>query len=155
MLNAQFPSQIQYISYNYMNTANTMPSPATVTNPPFCDSNAGAPAVVALTAAPEVVDVDVDDEFVSAVAEAFVVAPVDEAFPLVDAFPLAVEFEVVLPVALAVAAAMVEEASVFAAFVLELWVYSQLRLGFEYLSVVTYICLSIDSAGCESNEEDA
>jgi hypothetical protein len=41
-----------------MNTANTMPSPATVTNPPFCESSAGAPAVVDFTVPP----VDVDDE---------------------------------------------------------------------------------------------
>jgi len=76
----------------YMNTANTMPSPATVTKPPLCDSSAGAPAVVALTLAP----VDVDEEPVWPTAED-VVALV-EAFPLAVVFPLTVEFEA-LPVA--------------------------------------------------------
>jgi len=75
-----------------MNTANTMPSPATVTKPPLCDSSAGAPAVVALTLAP----VDVDEEPVWPTAED-VVALV-EAFPLAVVFPLTVEFEA-LPVA--------------------------------------------------------
>jgi hypothetical protein len=70
-----------------MNTANTIPSPATVTNPPFCESNAGAPAVVDFVV-PAVV---VDEEFV---------LPVGEALAVEDAFPLAVEFDV-LPVAFA------------------------------------------------------
>jgi hypothetical protein len=68
----------------YMNTANTIPSPATMTNPPFCESNAGAPAVVDFVVPPVVVG---EEEFVLPVAE--------------DAFPLAVEFDVVLPVAFA------------------------------------------------------
>jgi len=93
-----------------MNTANTIPSPATVTNPPLCDISAGAPAVVALTGPP--VDVD-DEEFVLPVAEPLV-APVEEAFPLADALPLAVEFEA-LPVALVPASVAV----VFPACVLE------------------------------------
>jgi hypothetical protein len=114
MPNAQISLRVKNI---YMNTANTMPSPATVTNPPLCDSSAGAPAVVALTVPP--VDVD-DEEFVLSVAEAEV-APVDEAFPLADAFPLAVEFEA-LPVALVPASVAV----VCPAFVLEDWVYCQL-----------------------------
>jgi len=71
-----------------MNTANTIPSPATVTNPPFCESNAGAPAVVDFVVPPVVVD----EEFV---------LPVAEALAVEDAFPLAVEFDVVLPVAFA------------------------------------------------------
>ncbi len=106
-----------------MNTANTMPSPATVTNPPFCDSSAGAPAVVALTAAALVVDVE-GEEFATAVVEAFIVEPADETFPLDDAFTVAVEF-IALPVALAMDADfIIDEATVFDAFVLEaLWAY--------------------------------
>jgi hypothetical protein len=73
----------------YMNTANTIPSPATVTNPPFCESNAGAPAVVDFAVPPVVVD---EEEFV---------LPVAVALAVEDAFPLAVEFDVVLSVAFA------------------------------------------------------
>ena len=95
-----------------MNTANTMPSPATVTNPPFCESSAGAPAVVDFTVPP--VDVDVDDEeFVLPVAEPL---PVAEALvPVDEAFPVAVEFDEVLPVALV--SAEVSVPAVFPAFV--------------------------------------
>jgi hypothetical protein len=121
-----------------MNTANTMPSPATVTNPPFCDSSDGAPAVVALTLPPVDVDVDVnidDEEFVLLVAEALIALPVDETFSLVDTFPLAVEFET-LPVALAMDVGLVV-ASVFDSFVLEeLCVCRQLGLSFWYLTVI-------------------
>ena len=79
----------------YMNNANTTPSPATVTKPPFCESIPGAPAVVVLTVAAVVVD---EEEFVSAVAEALVPAAVDDSIPL-EAFILAVELFVFLPVA--------------------------------------------------------
>jgi hypothetical protein len=95
-----------------MNTANTIPSPATVTNPPFCESNAGAPAVVDFAVPP----VDVDEELVWPVAVALAV---EEA----EAFPLAVEFEVVLPVAVA---APVSVLLAFPAFV-EDWPFVSIR----------------------------
>ena len=68
-----------------MNTANATPRPATVTNPPPCASNAGAPAVLAVTVPAEVVlDAEplVDDEALPlALAEA---APELEAVALVE-----------------------------------------------------------------------
>lgn len=87
-----------------------MPSPATVTKPPFCESSAGAPAVVDFTVPP----VDVDEvEFVWAVAEDLAVP---EALAAVDeAFPVEVEFDEALPVALV--AAEVSVPAVFPAFV--------------------------------------
>jgi hypothetical protein len=93
----------------YMNTANTTPSPATVTKPPFCESRPGVAALVDLTVAGVVVD---EVEFVLAVAEALVPAVVD------DPIPLAVELFVVLPVALVAAEESVLLA-VFPAFVEE------------------------------------
>jgi len=100
----------------YMNTANTIPSPATVTNPPFCDSSAGAPAVVDFTVPPVVVD----EEFVFPVALPFAVADA-EALPVPEAFPLdvAVPFDA-FPVALVPADVSVP--AVFPAFV-EDWVF--------------------------------
>lgn len=84
----------------YMNTAKTMPRPATVTKPPFCESSAGAPAVVDFTVPPVVVD---EEELVLPVDEALAVPfAVDEA-----AFPLAVEFDEVFPVAVALVVAPV------------------------------------------------
>lgn len=94
----------------YMNTAKTMPSPATVTKPPFCESSAGAPAVVDFTIPPVVVD---EEEFVLLVAVDFAVP---EALAEVDvALPLAVEFDEALPVALV--PAEVSVLAVFPAFV--------------------------------------
>lgn len=80
-----------------MNTAKATPRPATVTNPPLCANSDGAPLVVALTVPPDVVE----EELVLAVDEAFA-APVEEALPL------AVELPLVLPVAVALAAASVD-----------------------------------------------
>ena len=99
----------------YMNNATTTPSPATVTKPPFCESIPGAPAVVVLTVAAVVVD---EEEFVSAVAEALVPAAVDDSIPL-EAFILAVELFVLLPVALVAAPESVPVAVFFPAFVEE------------------------------------
>ena len=95
-----------------MNNANTTPSPATVTKPPFCESIPGAPAVVVFTVAAVVVD---EEEFVSAVAEALVPAAVDDSIP----FILAVELFVFLPVALVAAPESVPVAVFFPAFVEE------------------------------------
>jgi len=132
-----------------MNTANTMPRPATVTNPPFCESSAGAPAVVDFTVPPVLV---AEEEFVLPVA---LVAPELEAdaFPVPAAFPLDVSFDEVLPVA-TVAPDSVALA-VFPAFVfVEDWYHvnygSDCILGAE-----NYLRLSVDSGGCESNEENA
>jgi hypothetical protein len=83
-----------------MNTANTMPRPATVTKPPFCESRAGAPAVVDFTVPPVVVD---EEELVLSVDEALAVPFAVDA----EAFPLAVELDEVLPVAVALVVAPV------------------------------------------------
>ena len=102
----------------YMKTAKRTPSPATVTNPPFCDSNAGAPAVVDLTVPPVVVD---EEEFVFPVALPLAVEDA-EALAVPDAFPLDVAFAEVFPVAL-VPADVVSVPAVLPAFV-EDWVFT-------------------------------
>ncbi len=85
-----------------------------MTKPPLFESIPGAPAVVDLTVAGVVVDVE---EFVLAVAEALVPATVVDSIPFLEAFIVAVELFVVMSVALVAAPESVLLAVFFSAFV--------------------------------------